>query len=205
MPDATPEDLVELGRIVSAFGVRGWVKVRPYSSEPEALLKAAQWWLAPHLAPAAMSAASSGVPSVRPFAVQSSRIHSDHLLAELKGVDGRDAAEALKGYTVWVSRSSFPAADDEEYYWVDLIGCQLYGDQDGQQVLLGVVSEVSENGAHAVLHVLREAPEAPPAATEGSKAKPRKPQTTLVPFVEAHVQSVDLKARRIDTNWPVDL
>lgn len=193
-PNSAPDDLIELGRIVSAFGVQGWVKLKPHSSQPAVLLKAKRWWLLPYAAPA-----SSVRPIWRCSEVSSCRVHSDHLIAQLKGVDGRDAAEALKGYSVWVSRAEFPAADDEEYYWVDLIGCELYGEQAGQPELMGVVREVSDNGAHAVLHV-----EQRQTAGAEQGAKPSKPKITLVPFVEAHVRGVDIAARRIDTDWPAD-
>ncbi len=196
-PDSIPEDLVELGRIVSAFGVRGWVKLKPHSSQPDVLLRTRCWWLSPPVAPA-----SSARPAAwRAVDVVSSRVHSDHLIAQLQDVDGRDAAEALKGHAVWVSRAQFPAADQEEYYWVDLIGCELYGQQAGQSVLMGVVREVSDNGAHAVLHVEHLLP-ADSASADGGKA--RKPKVTLVPFVEAHVHGVDIAARRIETDWPAD-
>src|SRR5690606_40659986 len=99
----------------------------------------------------------------------------------------------------WVSRAAFPVADEDEYYWVDLIGCLLYGVADENPVLLGRVNAVTENGAHGVLHVTRLVSEDDPMLD----AKGRE-EETLVPFVAAYVQSVDLAARRIDTTWPAD-
>jgi len=176
----TPPDLIELGRVVSAFGVQGWLKIKPYSAQPEVLLGAQTWWLKP---PEAVQSAH------QPYVVHSSREHSGFLLAQLDGVADRDAAHALKNHSVWVSRAAFPQADDQSWYWVDLIGCALLGEQDDQPALLGTVVEVSDNGAHALLHVRPEA-----AASKSA--------TLLVPFVAAHVLDVDLTARRITTNWP---
>ena len=197
LTDSVPGDLVELGRIVSAFGVRGWVKIKPHSPQPDVLLQAKRWWLLPPTPPAAVS--SSAV--WQGLSVQTSRVHSDHLIAQLKGLTDRDVAESLKGHSVWVSRAEFPAADQEEYYWVDLVGCQVYGKQDEQSVLMGTVREVSDNGAHAVLHV--EHPQ-PASSPDAASAKQRKPKVTLIPFVQAHVHTVDTAARRIDTDWPAD-
>jgi 16S rRNA processing protein RimM len=69
--------------------------------------------------------------------------------------------------------------------------------------LLGVVHEVVDNGAHALLKVHRQQAQeaAEPLALLDAKGKP---QEILVPFVAAHVQHVDIAARRIDTDWPVD-
>jgi len=180
-PDIPPPDLVEMGRVVAAFGVQGWLKIKPHSSQPDVLLGTDTWWLQP---PSALSGADP-----QPFAVRSSRMHAAFVLAHLHGVDDRDAAHALKGHSIWISRAAFPAPSLEEWYWVDLMGCQLYGQDSGQPVVLGKVAEVSDNGAHAMLHV----------QTAGAKQK-----TVLVPFVAKHVLAVDVAAKRIDTNWPVD-
>ena len=194
-----PADLVELGRIVSAYGVRGWVKVQPHSSNSQVLLKSKTWWLqapVPKIGLGALSLPYSvGVVACRPQGAT--------VVAQLDAVAHRDQAEALKGHTVWVPRADFPPADDNEYYWVDLIGCRLFGDHDGQAALIGQVVDVVDNGAHAVLRVAR--------ATFDNEDNlvllqtPRgKPIEVLVPFVAAHVHTVDLAAKRLDSNWPVE-
>jgi len=191
IPRQTPPDLIELGRVVSAFGVQGGLKIKPYSDQPDVLLGADTWWLKPP------GAAQSAHQPCQPYTVRSSREHSGFLLAQFDGVADRDAAHALKNHSVWVSRAAFPQADDQSWYWVDLIGCALMGEEGGQPALLGTVVEVSDNGAHALLHVR------PEATSLTSPAKPAaKSATLLVPFVAAHVLDVDLTARRITTNWP---
>ncbi|KDC12673.1 hypothetical protein AZ19_3260, partial [Bordetella bronchiseptica E012] len=102
------------------------------------------------------------------------------------------------------ARSAFPAPADDEYYWVDLIGCALYSDADGESRLLGVVDEVFDNGAHAVLKVLRQQiqpGQSEPVPLVDAKGRPLE---ELVPFVGAHIRHVDLAARRIDSDWPLD-
>lgn len=101
-------------------------------------------------------------------------------------------------------RAAPSAPADDEYYWVDLIGCALYSDADGEPRLLGVVDEVFDNGAHAVLKVLRQQiqPGQPgPVPLLDPKGRPLE---ELVPFVRAHIRHVDLAARRIDSDWPLD-
>lgn len=66
-----------------------------------------------------------------------------------------------------------------------------------------MVDEVLDNGAHAVLKVLRQKVGADgPETLLNAKGKPAE---MLVPFVRAHIQAVDLAARRIDSDWPADL
>ena len=201
LQSGVPGDLVELGRIVSAYGVRGWIKIQPFSPEADVLREARQWWLS-----RPVPVGGQGVSSSVPYSVKVERVRSQgsDLVAHLVDLDDRDQAEALKGHMISVSRALFPAADDDEVYWVDLIGCQVFGvDEEGASVLIGEVSEVMDNGAHGVLKVsVLRADDAgvllPVLDVKG------RPTDTLIPYVAAHIQSVDLSARRIVSDWPAD-
>ncbi|HRL21632.1 MAG TPA: ribosome maturation factor RimM [Alcaligenes sp.] len=194
---APPDDLVELGRIVSAYGVRGWVKVQPHSMQTKALLNAKTWWIkAPR--PGSQAGVFASIPSRN---VVSARQHGATIVAQFEGMDDRDLAQAMKGQTVWVSRAEFPQADDNEFYWVDLLGCQFWGEQDGQPQPIGEVVEVLDNGAHAILAVHRGLwnPEGIFMPQLDDKGRPLE---ELVPFVQAIVHTVDLPARLLHSHWP---
>jgi|TARA_R110000850_G_scaffold276757_2_gene420075 16S rRNA processing protein RimM len=198
--EAAPHDLVELGRIVSAYGVKGWVKIQPHSAHADVLLDTSVWWLKAPVPPGKQGAFSQQGTNYR---VQSSRFHTDSVVAQLDSVSDRNQAEALKGYTVWAPRSAFPAADDDEYYWIDLIGCRLYGEQGSETVLLGEIIEVIDNGAHGVLRVAR-ACETESGVLERLLNEKGRAQEVLVPFVQAHVHTVDLQNKSLYSNWPAD-
>lgn len=198
--NAAPTDLIELGRITAAYGVKGWVKVQPHSANAEVLLSASQWWLTRPVPELARGAVASAPVVIK---VLQARSQGATVVAQLAGIADRDQAEAMRGYSVQAPRGSFPAPEEDEYYWVDLIGCALYTSADGEPALIGVVDEVLDNGAHAVLKVLCQK-----VGAEGPEpilnAKGR-PAELLVPFVRAHIHAVDLAARRIDSDWPADL
>ncbi len=198
--NAAPADLIELGRITAAYGIKGWVKVQPHSAQAEVLLTASEWWLTRPVPESARGVVASGPVA---YKVLQSRSQGATVVAQLAGIADRDLAEALRGFSVRASRGSFPAPEEDEYYWVDLIGCALYTNANGEPALIGVVDEVFDNGAHAVLKVLcqREGADGPEAILNAKG----KPADMLVPFVRAHILSVDLAARRIDSDWPLDL
>src|ERR1700681_2218506 len=77
--------IVVLGEVIAAYGVRGALKIRPYTEAPDALLGYATWWL------------KMSDSRWREWARRGGRIHSGALLVELEGVDSREAALALKG------------------------------------------------------------------------------------------------------------
>ena len=197
---ALPDNLVEVGRVVSAHGVRGWLKIQPYSPQADALQGAPVWWFkAPD--PALGTGASSRPEGMNIRTCR--RQGGQFLVAQVDGIADRDAAELLRGYTVWVPRAAFPSTGEDEYYWVDLIGCDFHGVGDDGPRLLGRVDQVLDNGAHAVLQVALGAPDADGVFRPQTDARGR-PRHELVPFVAAHVQHVDLQARRIDSDWPAD-
>ncbi|ARP80998.1 16S rRNA processing protein RimM [Bordetella genomosp. 8] len=232
-PTVAPADLVELGRIAAAYGVKGWVKIQPHSADADVLLSiaaaahatsagassrssrssspekpssaasASTWWLMRPALPGTAAAASGKTSPAIAYVVKAARAHGSTVVAQLAGIDDRDQAEALKGMAVCAPRSAFPAPEEDEYYWVDLIGCALYGDDDGTPVLLGVVDEVLDNGAHAVLKVLRQGTGPAGDPQPLLDARGRRVEM-LVPFVQAHIRAVDLQGRRIDSDWPLD-
>ena len=190
---AWPSDALEVGRIVDAWGVKGWLKVQPFSSDPQALLAASQWFLRPP---------DDGVPPVRPrspretafptsLKIVEARRHGDAIVASAHAIGDRTAAEALRGARLFVSRAEFPASADDEYYWVDLIGLEVW---NREGVLLGSVVGLLDTGPHSVLRVQ---PQNAPGSKEGG-------DECLIPFVAAYVDSVDLPGRRITVDWGAD-
>ena len=181
-PAELPSDAVEVGRIADAWGVKGWFKVLPYSSDPEALFAARSWFLQPAHKGGKSFFSGTVLPPIR-----QARSHSDAVLAWAHGVDDRDAAEALRGARIFVPRESFPATSDDEYYWVDLIGLAVV---NREGVSLGTVSELLPTGPQTTLVLAYE--------HEG------KPCERMVPFVSAYVDKVDLAGRRITVDWQPD-
>ena len=112
------------------------------------------------------------------------------MVAQAQDISDRNAAEALRGARVFVSRASFPSADPDEYYWVDLIGLSVIN-REGES--LGTVSGLLDTGPHSVLRI------APPNARADVEAAER-----LVPFVAAYVLDVNLAERRITVDWGLD-
>jgi 16S rRNA processing protein RimM len=177
-----PEDLVLVGYISGAYGLNGWVRVRPYSSDADALLYAKTWWLAQ----------SKLQSAFRDVEMMQAKSHGGDVVARLMGVSGRDAAEALKGATVQISRKHFPALSEGEFYWVDLIGLDVENLQ-GEQ--LGVVKDMMDNGAHPILRV---------TSPEASVLLDKTRQELLIPFVEQFVKMVDQRTKKITVDWGLD-
>jgi 16S rRNA processing protein RimM len=127
-----------MGRVLAPFGIRGWIKVRSETDEPQSLLSYRTWRLG---------------TSDRwcDYQVVEGRTHgASDLIAKLEGIDDRDRAAALRSASIAVPRSAFPAPAEGEYYWADLIGLVVV---NREGVTLGVVEEIFATGANDVLVV----------------------------------------------------
>lgn len=135
-PDpAVPGDLIELGAVVDAWGVRGWLKVKPRTvADESALLLLKQCW----------------TDRRRHLSIEQAKPHGTWLVIQFDGITERDAALALKGATLLGSRAEFAALEPDEFYVADLLGCAVF-DAAGRP--LGTVSGLTGNGAHDLLIV----------------------------------------------------
>jgi 16S rRNA processing protein RimM len=187
---ALPDDAVEVGRILDAWGVKGWVKVLPHSSDPEALLAAKAWFL--QVPEARFRPGFSVFSGTVSLTVDECKIHSGTIVAKIEGVDDRTLAEGLRGTRIFLPRSSFPSAAKDEYYWVDLIGLNVL---NREGVALGQVRDLMATGPHSVLCV-----EYQLTGEDGAVSQAER----MIPFVAAYVDSVDLPGKCITVDWQPD-
>ena len=130
-----PSDLVAVGRVVDAYGIRGWVKVAPYNDPADSVLRwCRRWWFEQH----------------GPLAIDGARVHGATVVCKPRGSEDRDAALRLRNAEILVSRSEFPRSDPGEFYWVDLVGCRVVSPGGDE---LGTVTSVEDFGAHPILKV----------------------------------------------------
>ena len=160
---AEPQDPVTIGTVVGTHGVRGTVRVRP-TGTGEHLREG----VSPFVAGAH-----------RP--IKGVRVTPKGFLLDLKGVDDRRAAAALRGEALVLDRADLDSPEEGDFYVADLVGLTAV---DGEGAPLGEVAETFETAAHEVLVV---------RTPDGD---------VLVPFTMEHVPGVDLGAGRVDVRPP---
>lgn len=182
-PTELPTDAIEVGRIADAWGVKGWFKVLSHNANPEAFFAAKRWYLQPTERGARTfnGTALLEIRQVRP--------HSDTIVAWAQGIDERDTAEALRGARIFVPRTDFPKAQEDEYYWVDLIGLDVV---NREGVVLGQVRELMSTGPQTVLVLVDD------------QGQGTKPMERMIPFVSAFIDKVELPEKRITVDWQPD-
>lgn len=159
---------VVLGRVVGAHGIRGRVRVVCLGDGPDNLLHASEVWLGRDLEE----------KPLRRYAVKAAgTARAGEVRLALEGVADRDAAQELRGQLVLGPAESLQELPEGEYYWHQLIGCEVFG-TDGQTV--GTVKQMIETGAHDVFVV---------ESAEGRQH--------LIPSAGDLVREIDIEARRI--------
>ncbi len=167
---ATDESLVLLGTIGAPHGVRGEVRIKAFTGDPLAI------------GDYGLLTGRDG----RSFEIVDIRPAKEVVVARIKGVDTREAAEALNGTELFVPRDRLPPPEDEdEFLHADLLGCTVLG-PDG--ATLGTVSSVDNYGAGDLLDI---------ATPDG--------RSVLLPFTRQFAPRVDIAARTIHAEPPLGL
>lgn len=101
---------IELGRVGSPFGIKGWIRVRSFTDPPEGLLRFARWSL------------TVGKDPRREYRLLEGHRQGRDLVARLESVSDRDSAAALRGAAIEIPRDALPPPAAGQFYRADLIG-----------------------------------------------------------------------------------
>ena len=171
-----PRDLIELGAVRGAYGLKGWVRIAPFAADGVVLENVRCWWLL------------SGAKPLQ-LTVQEVKRHTESILAKWVGCESKEAADALKGAKVAVARSDFPALDEDEHYLSDMVGYRVINRQGLELgTICGVRSGDAENRSSATAQWL-----------EVSLGDQR--DTLLIPLVDRYVEGIEPEARLIRVDW----
>ncbi len=161
-----------MGVFGAAQGVRGEVRVKSYTADPKAI---------------GAYGALTDKAGARVFAFESLRpLKDDMLVARVKGVSTREAAQALNGVELFARREQLPPPGEDEFYYDDLVGLAAVT-REGSA--LGRVVALSNFGAGDILEI----------APEGGG------ETLLLPFTKAVALEIDFAAGRIVIEPPREI
>ena len=165
------EEKILLGHVSGLFGVKGWVKVFSYTRPRSKIVSYRSWYL--------------GEAKDHLFLLEDGRAHKEGVVAKLEGVNDRDSAVSLIDSKIWVSEAELAPLEDNDYYWYQLIGLDVF---DIHQKHLGTVNNLMETGANDVLIV---------------RAKDKTEH--LIPYIkEQVVKSIDLVNKSLIVDWDTE-
>lgn len=125
---------LEIGKIVSVFGLKGEIKVQPWCDLPELLCEFdTLYW-------------KSGTP----VKVERARVQKNIVVMKLEECDTVEAAQKLRGRVLYMDRNDVEL-EEGAYFVQDLIGMKVIDAESGEEY--GELTEVSETGANDVYHI----------------------------------------------------
>lgn len=171
--------MIVMGHVVNAYGIRGWIRVHPYTETVDGLLDYKHWWLG-----------KETTGDWREIQLVEGHPNGKLLDAKLLHCDDRDQALRLKNLQIAVPRDRLPKLPENGeagYYWSDLVGSAVSNVNNER---LGTVTGLLETGLHDVLCIQD--------CEDASKE-------LLIPFIaERFIKHVDLANRKIVVDWERD-
>ncbi|MCC8378887.1 ribosome maturation factor RimM [Xenorhabdus sp. PB30.3] len=169
-----PVDPIVLGKLGSAYGIRGWLRVFSSTEQAEDIFEYQPWFIQ-----------RSG--QWQHVELETWKYHNQDLIIKIKGVDDRDAANLFTNSEIVVDSSQLPELEDGDYYWKDLTGCQVINTAGYN---LGIVQDMMETGSNDVMVIKANLKDA-----FGIKER-------LIPFLDGQViKKVDLATNTIEVDW----
>lgn len=164
MKRVSPEDLLLVGSVMRPHGLRGLLRIRSYARSEASFLNAGTVFLK----------TVSG--ETHEHAVLSISPHQSIFLLTLKGLDSLEEAEKYRDADVFIRKDSLVRESDEDYFWYEIIGMQVYlksGDY------IGTITRVIPTGSNDVYVVRKEGAE------------------ILIPGIHEVVQEIDPEGKKM--------
>ncbi|MDF1796411.1 MAG: ribosome maturation factor RimM [Coxiellaceae bacterium] len=164
---------IAIGKLGSAYGVHGWLRVHSYTDPIDNIIEYQNWQ-------------TKIRDQWQTLPVEGCKRHGKHILVKFSDCDSPEQAKLRVNQKVWIERDELAATEADEYYWSDLIGCEIKT-TDGTP--LGIVDHMLETGSNDVFVI--------EASENGGKRR-------LIPHIEAVITSIDIDNKLIIANWDPD-
>ena len=155
---------LEIGQIVNTFGIKGMVKVKPFTDDIRRFDELKTVYVE-----------KDGKQTE--YEVEEVKYHKDMVLIKFKGIDKVEQAEILRNSYLTVSRDSVEKLEEGRYYIVDLLGLEVYTDE---QILLGTLEDIFNTGSNDIYVV-----------------KDKQGKQILLPAIQDVIKQIDIENKKI--------
>ncbi len=169
-------NLINVGRVTGAHGIKGWVKIHSQTEPSENIFNYQPWYV-------------KTAHGVKVIELLEWRNHGKGYVAQIKDIEDRNQAEAICPVVISIEKNSLPNLEKNDFYWFDLEGCRVISAFDDVKTDLGLVSRIMPTGANDVLVV---------AGDDQSIDLSER----LIPYVLGQfVTQVNIEGKTVDVDW----
>ena len=155
---------LEIGQIVNTFGIKGIVKVKPFTDDIKEFDKFKTVYI-------------EKKGNHEEYEIEEVKYHKNMVLIKFRGIDKIEQAEGLRNSYLTISRDSLGQLEEGRYYIVDLLGLEVYTDE---QILLGTLEDIFNTGGNDIYVV-----------------KNKEGKQILLPAIKDVIKKVDLENKKI--------
>lgn len=155
---------LEIGQIVNTFGIKGMVKVKPFTDDIRRFDELKKVYVKKN-------------SNQTEYEIEEVKYHKDMVLIKLKGIDKVEQAEELRNAYLTISRDSVEELEEGRYYIVDLLGLEVYTDE---QILLGTLQDIFNTGSNDIYVV-----------------KDKQGKQILLPAIQDVIKQIDIENKKI--------
>ncbi len=155
---------LEIGQIVNTFGIKGMVKVKPFTDDIRRFDKLKTVYV------------ENNHTQIE-YEIEEVKYHKDMILIKFKGIDKIEQAEMLRNSYLTISRDSTEALEEGRYYIVDLLGLEVYTDE---QILLGTLDDIFNTGSNDIYVV-----------------KDKQGKQILLPAIQDVIKQIDIENKKM--------
>ena len=134
------EDYLELGQIANIFGIKGMIKVKPFTEDIEQFYDFEKIYI-------------KNRTNIKEYLIEEVKYHKNMILLKLKGIDTPEQGELLKNSIIIMKRCDLKPLEEGKYYYVDIIGLEVYTDEN---ILLGKLEDIYNTGSNDIYVVKNE-------------------------------------------------
>ena len=155
---------LEIGQIVNTFGIKGMVKVKPFTDDIRRFDELKTVYVEKN-------------STKTEYEIEEVKYHKDMVLIKFKGIDKVEQAEMFRNSYLTVSRDSIEKLEEGRYYIVDLLGLEVYTDE---QILLGTLEDIFNTGSNDIYVV-----------------KDKQGKQILLPAIQDVIKQIDIENKKI--------
>ena len=155
---------LEIGQIVNTFGIKGMVKVKPFTDDIRRFDELKTVYVEKN-------------SNQTEYEIEEVKYHKGMVLIKFKGIDKVEQAEMLRNSYLTVSRDSVEKLEEGRYYIVDLLGLEVYTDE---QILLGTLDDIFNTGSNDIYVV-----------------KDKQGKQILLPAIQDVIKQIDIENKKI--------
>ena len=154
----------EIGQIVNTFGIKGMVKIKPFTDDINKFDKFKKIYIKKE-------------NTKKEYQIEEVKYHKQMVLMKLKGINTPEEADLLRGSYLIINREDEGPLEEGTYYIVDLLGSEVYTDED---VLLGKLEDIYNTGSNDIYVVKNELG-----------------KQVLLPAISDVIKNIDIKNKKI--------